>query len=55
MEYRKLKSETESKIVVTRCWGVGGSVENGEILVKEYKLYKMNKVWGSHVQHGDYS
>ena len=33
--------ETESKIVVARCWGRGG---NGEMLVKEYTFQAIRRL-----------
>jgi hypothetical protein len=45
-------TETESKIVVARGWGLG---EMGNIL-EEVKVlrYKRNTFWRSNAQHGDY-
>ena len=45
--------ETETGLVVTRGWGSRGK---GEILVRvQMSSYKINKFWGSNVQHSDYS
>ena len=54
MASKKVKlTETESRMVVVRGWreerwgGVGQSLQTSS--------YKMNELWGSDVQHGDYS
>ena len=46
-------TETESKIVVARGWGLG-EMEN---ILEEVKVsrYKTNMFWRSNAQHGDYN
>lgn len=43
--------ETENRLVVAR--GVGGMGEGDQKV--QTSSYKINKVWGWNVQHGDYS
>ena len=42
-------------MLVTRVSGGGGGGGNGDMSVIQTSSYKMNKFWGSNVQHGDYS
>ena len=44
------KLNTENRMVV--IWGQGGG-KMGEMLVKGYKPYKMNKFWRSNVLNGN--
>lgn len=56
MESQKaeLYIEIESRVVVARVWGSGekwGDVDQGV----QSSSYKMNKYWGSNIQHGNYT
>ena len=54
VESQKTKlTETQSRMVIARGWrwGKWGDVDQNV----QTSSYKMNKFWGSNVQHGDYS
>ena len=45
--------ETESRLVVSRGQGLSEMVEGGQRV--QTSSYKMNKFWGTNVQHGGYN
>ena len=45
--------DTENRLVVARSQGVGEWEDVGQRV--QTCSYKMNKFWGSNIQHGDYS
>ena len=50
---KKLNTGPEIRLVVARGWGVQEMDEDGQGV--QTSSYKMNRFWGSNVQHGDYS
>ena len=48
--------KTEGRLVVARGWGRGGVGKTGEGGERvQASSYKINKLWGSNIQPGDYS